>query len=53
MERQPEWRRPIGFGEQERRAAEMVVAVGPGPHGRERDHVREMSVETGGWRTLA
>ena len=42
MERQSEQRRAFGFGEQERRAAEMLVSLGPGPHGRERDHVREI-----------
>ena len=42
MEREPERRRAFGLGEQERRTAEMLVALRPGPHGRERDHVREI-----------
>ena len=42
MERETEWRRAFGLGKQQRRAVEMLVALGSGPHGRERNHVGEI-----------
>ena len=42
VQREPERRCALGLGEEERRAIEMLVALGPGPDRRERDHVGEV-----------